>query len=192
MRQKALAIEHISKICHVSSITVLRWLQQQNLKPIKIPGDQPKVWRSDLIKFLDSIHEPVPKELVLIDTLNIVVMVYDTDLRKLILKELKDLLPNAHTTAPGNAFEAGLSTHELNPHILILDFDTPGIDGCSVTRALKNSKRFQCTRIISIGSKEMGQYRKDIIESGSDDFFSKPIKINPFKDSIAYQVNELV
>ncbi|MFH1379202.1 MAG: response regulator [bacterium] len=192
MRQKALDIEQITRLCHVPSTTVLRWLQKHNLKTIEIPGAQPKVWRSDLMQFLESIQEPVPKELVLIDILHIVVLINDANLKEIILDELKDLLPNARISAQDNAFEAGIATYESNPHILILDLDTPGMENYRILADFKQSKRFRCTRIITIGSADKEADSKKILQSGAEEFFVKPLRMIPFKDSITFQVNELL
>lgn len=192
MLKKALGIEEICKICHVTPATVLRWIQMQNLKTVRMAVDQPKVWRSDLILFLESIKEPVPRELVLIDTLHIIVASHENALRTWIRNQLRALLPNATITEASDAFEAGQFTVEATPHMLILDFTVPGLDGCAVCRKMKNINRYKFMKIIAIGNQEQEKRKKEILESGADEFFIKPLIPGSFKDAVVFLVNELV
>jgi len=192
MLQKALEIENISKICHVPIATVLRWIQSHGLKTINVPGSAPKVGRAELIEFLKSMHIPVPRELVLLDSLRIIIVEHDEELKKWIFDELNDLLPNAKVSASNYAFEAGFLTNEMNPHILIIDFDMPGTYSFSICKMLKNNSRFKFIKIIGIGDKELEKKKKELIESGADEFFPKPLLMKPFKDTIVFMVNELV
>ncbi|MBD3271210.1 MAG: response regulator [Elusimicrobia bacterium] len=192
MLHKALSVEHISKICHVTSTTVLRWIQHHNLKTVNLSGTEPLVWRQDLIAFLQAIHVPVPRELVVSDTIRIVVAVSDTTIRDQVRQELEDLFPGSKIPIAHNAFEAGLFTFEYNPHIMVVDLAMQGIDTERIGTILKNSDRFKFIKIIGLASPEQEAQKQTLLTKGIDIVFPKPFAVKEFKDQIVFLANELL
>lgn len=192
MIHKALDIEQVTKLCHVSATTVLRWIQENSLKVIRFADSPPQIWRADLIVFLKTIHEPIPRELVLLDKISVIVAIGEEDLRARIFDELRDLLPNTLIVQANTAFEAGLAAYELSPYLYILDLEMPGIDWQSIGTLLKSKPRLKFIKIIGIARHAEGFNEKKILEAGFDAFFSAPLDLKAFKDAIVYRINELM
>lgn len=191
MLKKALTIEDLTKICHVPTATVLRWIQAQNLKTVRTSISQPMVWRSDLIPFLESLGQPIPRDLVCIDTITMVIAEQNSEQLTWIRNIIQDLYPNATLIEAHDAFETGQHVIDIIPHILIIDADIPGINGTNICRIIKNNHRLKFMKIICFGDDTVSKYKDDYLKAGADVFLPKPLLVNSFKDAVVFQANEL-
>jgi two-component system cell cycle response regulator len=62
------------------------------------------------------------------------------------------------------------------PDLILLDVMMPGIDGFEVARRLKADARTRSIPIIMVTALEGHESRQKGIESGADEFLSKPVK----------------
>ncbi len=70
------------------------------------------------------------------------------------------------------------------PDIILMDKNMPIMDGLEATRILKKDESTKAIPIIAISSSVMKGDRETILESGCDDYISKPVDI--------YKVLEIV
>jgi excisionase family DNA binding protein len=61
-KEKPLTTGQISAYCHVSHVTVLKWIKEGRLKAYSIPSGHYRVQRSDLRDFLIQHNMPVDEE----------------------------------------------------------------------------------------------------------------------------------
>ena len=71
-----------------------------------------------------------------------------------------------------------------NPDIIILDIQLPDINGTDICRELRKLEKFKKTSIIAITSFAMKGDKERILDSGFDDYISKPLKITDFREKI--------
>jgi two-component system, cell cycle response regulator DivK len=72
--------------------------------------------------------------------------------------------------------ESGLATAEANvPDLVLMDMSLPGIDGLACTRRLKANTRTRHIPVIALTGHASAAYRLRALESGCDDFETKPI-----------------
>ncbi len=99
----------------------------------------------------------------------------EPDIRELLQYHLRKEGFNTQTAKNG---EIAISlAREINPDLILLDLLLPGIKGLEVCRIIKNDKSTNKIKIIMVTA--LGQ-EKDIVkglESGADDYISKPFKV---------------
>lgn len=91
---------------------------------------------------------------------------------------LKTLLTNAgyevHEAADGQqGFERAI---ELQPHIMIVDWLMPGMDGVELTRALRQTKPGRGIYILILTALGAEEKLVEAFDAGVDDFMSKPLR----------------
>ena len=65
-----------------------------------------------------------------------------------------------------------------NPDLLLLDLGMPDIDGFEVLAEIKKREDNRDTKVIAVTGRTMNGEVKMIMESGFDDFISKPIDVD--------------
>jgi CheY-like chemotaxis protein len=63
----------------------------------------------------------------------------------------------------------------LQPDVIVMDLNLPGIDGCEATRRLKNQPETKEIPIIVLTADPKGKSREKALAAGCDEFELKPI-----------------
>jgi putative two-component system response regulator len=79
--------------------------------------------------------------------------------------------------AAGDGYEALEKVKEFKPDLIMLDVVMPGIDGFEVCRILKEDEKTRLIPIVMITALDSQQDRLRGLESGVDDFISKPFNV---------------
>jgi CheY-like chemotaxis protein len=83
-----------------------------------------------------------------------------------------------HPAADG---PAGLAlAAEIDPALILLDIQLPGMDGYAVARALRESGRLDAVPVVAVTSYAMPGDRERCIEAGCDGYLEKPIDPQTF------------
>jgi putative two-component system response regulator len=77
----------------------------------------------------------------------------------------------------GDGYEALEKVKKFNPDLIMLDVVMPGIDGFEVCRILKEDEKTRLIPIVMITALDSQQDRLRGLESGVDDFISKPFNV---------------
>ncbi|MBI3150488.1 MAG: response regulator [Betaproteobacteria bacterium] len=84
---------------------------------------------------------------------------------------------------------AGLAmADEIDPALILLDIQLPGMDGYAVARALRENTKLDGIPVVAVTSYAMAGDRERCIESGCDGYLEKPIDPQTF----AAQVEQFV
>ena len=87
--------------------------------------------------------------------------------------------------AVSTGYDAGLQTEQFKPHLILLDYMLPDINGNLVCERIRSNPDFGDTKIIIVS----GVINKDEIDamrsSGADEFVQKPFKIESLVEQMA-------
>lgn len=70
---------------------------------------------------------------------------------------------------------------ELNPDLVLVDLQLPGMDGLEMTRRLKNDPKLRHVQVVALTANVMLGERERALESGCVDFIAKPFNLSRFR-----------
>ena len=97
----------------------------------------------------------------------------DPDMAGVLVRWLKQQGMQAQVAGDGHAALATIA--ESQPDLVLLDVQMPGLDGFEVCRALKSHDATALLPVVLVTALEDQASRLKGIESGADDFLSKPV-----------------
>jgi len=163
-------------VCKVSQQTIIRCFDNGRLTGFRVPGSRfRRIPRTELLRFMKA--NDIPSQLLEGATKRVLVVDDDPQIVDLLVDVLgKDNRFDVKTAATG--YDAGLLTERFKPHLLLLDYMLPDINGNLVCERIKNNGDLRDTKILIIS----GVIKQDEIEalgkSGSDGFIKKPFNID--------------
>jgi CheY-like chemotaxis protein len=103
-----------------------------------------------------------------------VLVVEDNEMnRDMLSRRLKRRGYEVHTAVDG--FDALKNVAKLQPEIILMDMNLPGLDGWETTKRIKADPDFSSIKIIALTAHAMGEDRQRAFDVGCDDFDVKPI-----------------
>jgi two-component system, cell cycle response regulator DivK len=73
---------------------------------------------------------------------------------------------------------------QIDPALVLLDIQLPGMDGYAVARALRAIPKFNSVPVVAVTSYAMPGDRERCVESGCDGYLEKPIDPQTFAMSV--------
>lgn len=114
------------------------------------------------------------------DRLHILIADDDPMFRKILTKWTED--NDCTVSVATNGDEAwDILQKEMAPHLLILDWNMPGIDGLELCRRIRRSGRDPYQYILLVTSRDHKQDVVKGLDSGADDYITKPFDVHELK-----------
>lgn len=161
-----------AEVCKVSQQTIIRCFDSGRLGGFRVPGSKfRRIPRGELIKFMRANDIPID----VLDQGVKRILVVDDD--EQILELFADLLggdERYEVRACSTGYDAGLLTESFRPHLLLLDFMLPDINGNIVCQRIREREDLRDTRIIFVsGVVDQGEVEK-LRSAGADEIVHKP------------------
>jgi excisionase family DNA binding protein len=178
--KKVFTTGEAAEICKVSQQTIIRCFDAGRLQGFRVPGSRfRRIPRDELLRFmqandipLDPLEKPVHpgrhRILVVEDDRDILEIFEDTIGR--------DDRFELRTAATG--YDAGMLTESFRPHLLVLDYMLPDINGNVVCQRLRARPELAATKIIFVSGVVEEREVEKLIRAGADDFLKKPFSVN--------------
>ena len=164
-----------AEICKVSQQTIIRCFDNGRLNGFRVPGSRfRRIPRSELLRFMKANDIPTDhlesgkKRILVVDDDNQIVELFVDVLSRDDRFEVK-------TAATG--YDAGLLTESFRPHLLLLDYMLPDINGNLVCERIKANPDLKDTKIIIVSGVVNQDEIDALTRSGSDGFVKKPFNI---------------
>ena len=85
----------------------------------------------------------------------------------------------------GDGSEALARLAEVDPDLILMDINLPGMDGYEVTRRIRHDEDFSRVPIVALTAHAMHGDREKSLAAGCNAYVSKPINVHTFPDIIA-------
>ncbi|AFY68499.1 response regulator receiver modulated serine phosphatase [Thalassoporum mexicanum PCC 7367] len=116
--------------------------------------------------------------------MSLILIIDDDPTMRLTLSRL--LKKQGHSVATATDGEAGLiQVKEIQPSLIVCDWMMPGMDGLEVCRRLKSDPELANTYFILLTAKDQIGDIVQGLESGADDFLSKPPNMNELRARVS-------
>lgn len=162
-------------VCKVSQQTIIRCFDSGRLNGFRVPGSKfRRIPREELMRFMKANGIPVE----ILEGGKKRVLVVDDDPQ--IVALFQDILGRdgrfeVRTAATG--YDAGLLTEAFKPHLMILDYMLPDINGNIVCQRVRSNTMSKDTKIIFVSGVVNQDEVQTLMKAGADDFIKKPFNI---------------
>lgn len=162
-----------AELCGVSQQTIIRCFDRGRLAGFRVPGSRfRRIPRAALSRFMDD--NGIPNRLRAVERRRILVVDDDPAIVRLV----SDLLQRGgvhDVRSAETGYEAGLLTREFRPHLMLLDYMLPDLNGNEVCRRIRADEDLASTRIVIVSGVVRREEIEDLLDAGADDFVPKPI-----------------
>ncbi len=164
-----------AEICKVSQQTIIRCFDAGRLQGFRVPGSRfRRIPRIELLRFMRANDIPTGS----LESAKKRVLVVDDD--EQIVELFRDVLGRddrfeVQTAATG--YDAGVLTEQFRPHLVLLDYMLPDINGNLVCDRIRANPDLAGTKIIIVSGVVKPDEIDALMESGADDFVKKPFDI---------------
>ena len=176
-----------AEICKVSQQTIIRCFDSGRLQGFRVPGSRfRRIPRPELLRFMKA--NDIPADTLESSCKRVLIVDDDDQIIDLFVDVLgRDDRFEVRTASTG--YDAGLLTEQLRPHLILLDYMLPDINGNLVCERIKSNPELRNTKII-IMSGVVNQAEIDALKgSGADEFMKKPFNIEQLIERMAELVN---
>lgn len=163
-------------VCKVSQQTIIRCFDSGRLGGFRVPGSKfRRIPRADLIKFMKDndiptdILEAGPKRVLVVDDDSHIVEMF----RDLLGRE-----DDIEVRTASTGYDAGLLTESFRPHLILLDYMLPDVNGNIVCKRLREREEFKDTKIVFVSGVVDPAEIEQLKVAGADEFIRKPFDVN--------------
>jgi excisionase family DNA binding protein len=179
-----------AEVCKVSQQTIIRCFDNGRLSGFRVPGSKfRRIPRDELIRFMKANEIPLDA----LEGGRRRVLVVDDDPR--ILELFVDMLSREEryeVRTASTGYEAGLETASFRPHLIVLDYLLPDINGNVVCRRVREMQGGVQPRILFVSGVVKQDEVDALLAAGADGFVKKPFDVPEMLKKIARLVDESV
>ncbi len=171
-----------AEICKVSQQTIIRCFDSGRLQGFRVPGSKfRRIPRAELLRFMRT--NDIPTDVLESSRKRILVVDDDEQIVELFVDVLgRDDRFEVKTASTG--YDAGLLTEQFKPHLILLDYMLPDINGNLVCDRVRANPDFAKTKIIIVSGVVNREEIDELLQSGADDFMKKPFNITELVDRL--------
>lgn len=155
----------------VSPVTVRQWAQKGLLASVSTAGGHRRFLPDEIRRFAAahgmSFDEDERKPLC------VVVVDDDLDHAAIMRHLILTAVPTARAETAANGFDAGVMAESLQPSIVVLDINMPGMDGIEVCRRLRAREATAAARIVLVSGCLTPENVTAAREAGADAWLEK-------------------
>lgn len=197
MNQKRIQIYsalEIANMCGVVNQTAINWIRNGYLKAFNTPGGQYRVYKDDLVEFINARGMRMPESLQDLEGKGanwktLIVIDDDTALNNAIKAYLTKNIPELTVFQSFDGFDAGAQLAEKKPGFVILDLALPGMNGQELCKRIKTDPTFGKPYVIVITALEEAGLEEELSRMGADSFYRKPLEMHDILATITTAID---
>lgn len=174
-QKKVFTTGEAAKVCKVSQQTIIRCFDSGRLNGFRVPGSRfRRIPREELIRFMRE--NDIPLETIGSDRKRVLIVDDEPEIVNLIT----DLLEGDgrfEVRSAGTGYDAGLETERFKPHLIVLDYMLPDINGNIVCQRVRENDELGETRVLCVSGVVEQDEVDRLRDAGADDFLKKPFDL---------------
>jgi len=173
--KKVFTTGEAAQVCKVSQQTIIRCFDSGRLNGFRVPGSRfRRIPREELIRFMKT--NDIPLESIESGLKRILVVEDDLEIASL----MRDVLGDDgrfEVRLVATGYDAGLETERFRPHLIVLDYMLPDINGNIVCQRVRASEVLRNTRVLCVSGVINAREVEGLMDAGADDFLKKPFDL---------------
>ncbi len=171
-----------AELCKVSQQTIIRCFDSGRLHGFRVPGSRfRRIPRDELIRFMRE--NGIPADRFERGKRRILVVDDDPGIIEMFVEMLgRDGRFEVKTAMTG--YDAGMLTEQFKPHLVVLDYMLPDINGNVVCQRIRENVDLHETRIVVVSGVVNQNEVHDLLKAGADEFIKKPFDVGKLQQRI--------
>ena len=179
----------VANLCGVVNQTAINWIRSGYLKAFNTPGGQYRVYKDDLVEFIENRGMRIPEALLESDGpqpnwKTLLVVDDDAGLNNAIKAFIEKHVPDMNVLQSFDGFDAGAQLVDKKPGFILLDLALPGVNGQEICKRIKTDPAFGKPYVMVITALEDPTLEETMYSLGADKFFRKPLAFPAIVDAI--------
>jgi excisionase family DNA binding protein len=180
--KKVFTTGEAAQICKVSQQTIIRCFDNGRLTGFRVPGSRfRRIPREELIRFMNA--NGIPTNAIEGETRRILVVDDDPAIEEL-FADIFAQDGRFEVRTAGTGYDAGLLTESFRPHLVILDYMLPDINGNVVCQRIRSREDWKDIRIIFVSGVVKQEEIESLLAAGGDAFIKKPFHIEELMSTV--------
>lgn len=164
-----------AKVCKVSQQTIIRCFDSGRLNGFRVPGSRfRRIPREELIRFMRE--NDIPIEAIGSDRKRVLIVDDEPEIVSL-MTELLESDGRFEVRSAATGYDAGMETERFKPHLIVLDYMLPDINGNIVCQRVRENEDNQNTRVLCVSGVVEPSEVERLMQAGADDFLKKPFDL---------------
>ncbi len=173
--KKVFTTGEAAQVCKVSQQTIIRCFDSGRLNGFRVPGSRfRRIPREELMRFMRS--NDIPLEILESSLKRILVVDDDKQIASLIEDVFGDD-GRFEVRVAHNGYDAGMETERFQPHLILLDYMLPDINGDVVCRRVRERESLADTRVLCISGVIESDEIEGLLDAGADGYMKKPFDL---------------
>ncbi len=171
-----------AQVCKVSQQTIIRCFDSGRLEGFRVPGSRfRRIPRDELMRFMKA--NDIPTDILDGGKKRVLVVDDDPDILDVFRDALgRDGRFEVRTASTG--YDAGMLTEAFRPHLIVLDYMLPDVNGNIVCRRIRENESLTDTRVLFVSGVVNPSEVEQLLEAGGDGFMKKPFGVTSLIEKI--------
>lgn len=165
-----------ARLCKVSQQTIIRCFDSGRLNGFRVPGSRfRRIPREELLRFMQENEIPTTA----LENSDKRVLIVDDDAE--IVALVTDWLEGDgrfQVRSAANGYDAGLETERFKPHLIVLDYMLPDVNGDIVCERVSSNESLADTKVLFVSGVVEAREVERLIGAGAHGFMKKPFDLN--------------
>lgn len=180
--KKVFTTGEAASVCRVSQQTIIRCFDNGRLQGFRVPGSKfRRIPRDELLRFMRENNIPTDA----LEGSRRRVLIVDDDPQIVdLLQEMLRRDTRFEIETASNGYDAGLLTERFRPHLIVLDYMLPDLNGDVVCERVRENPNTQDTKILFVSGVIERDRIDRLLRAGGNAFLKKPFAVGALLDEI--------
>jgi excisionase family DNA binding protein len=165
----------VAEYCHVSLPTVFRWIKNGHLVAYTLPNGHHRILPNEFRAFLIRHGMPVWDETYVREGPKPRILIVDgaSEVSRAIVEVLSRNRDRFDVESTKGTFEAGMLMNSLQPHLVVLDLTSSGVEGLEMLQRIRENPETCNTKVLVLTSPTKRVDAQRVLSLGADDLIGR-------------------
>ncbi|MHB1844597.1 MAG: response regulator [Deltaproteobacteria bacterium] len=174
----------VGTLLQVNPSSIVKWINDGLLFAFRTPGGHRRVAADEIVRFARQHGMPVPAELRGVSLSEVLLVDDDSRFLSALQRAFEPFGDEISLKTVDNAIDALILVGELKPDVVILDLQTPDLDGVEALERLRANPSTRSIQVVIVTGEPDSAIEARCLKEGAAAFLQKPVKVQTLVDLI--------